>query len=184
VVESAVAEARFRRLYDDHHRQILAYFLRRTDRDTAYDCTEDVFLVAWRKLDEVPTGQAALAWLYGVSWRVLANHRRKIVHERELGHLIESGAATPDSGPDCQVVRREEYAELLEAVTELSDRDREVLRLAVWEELPHAQIADVLGCSVNAVNVRLHRALRRLAKGLRQRRHITGRGRPAFTGGQ
>ena len=182
MVESAVAEVRFRRLYDDHHRQILAYFLRRTDRETAYDCAEDVFLVAWRKLDDVPTGDAALPWLYGVSWRVLANCRRKTVHERELGHLIESGDADADSGPECQVVRKEEYAELLDTVASLSDRDREVLRLAVWEELPRAQIADVLGCSENAVNVRLHRALRRLRKGLRRRRQITGRGRPAFTG--
>jgi RNA polymerase sigma factor (sigma-70 family) len=183
VFESAVAEARFRRLYDDHHRQILAYFLRRTDRETAYDCTEDVFLVAWQKLDEVPERDGALPWLYGVSWRVLANCRRKTIHERELGHLI-ADRGDADSEPECQVVRREEYAELLDTVASLSNRDREVLRLAVWEELPHAQIADVLECSVNAVNVRLHRALRRLAKGLRQRRHITGRGRPAFTGGQ
>ena len=73
--ETAKEEA-FRRLYDQHHRAVLAYFLRRTDRESAYECTEDVYLVAWRKLDAVPSGDGALAWLYAVSRRVLSNQRR------------------------------------------------------------------------------------------------------------
>lgn len=180
---ATAAEARFHRLYDRYHREVLAYFLRRVDRDSAFECTEDVYVVAWRKLDEVPEGERALPWLYAVAWRVLANRRRKLMskssHEESLlRDPVDDGAET-----EAQVVRNEESTELLEAVAKLSDRDQELLRLAVWEELPHAEIAEVLGCSVNAVDVRLHRAVRRLRKGLNGRRHITGRGRPAFMGG-
>ena len=45
----------------------------------------------------------------------------------------------------------------------LGQADREVLRLAAWEELQPAEIAAVLGCSANAAAVRLHRARQRLA---------------------
>ncbi len=49
------------------------------------------------------------------------------------------------------------------ALDELGDVDREILRLAAWEDLPHAQIAEVLDLTVSAVSVRLHRARGRLA---------------------
>jgi RNA polymerase sigma-70 factor (ECF subfamily) len=46
----------------------------------------------------------------------------------------------------------------------LRPADQEILRLAAWEELPHDQISRLLGCSVAAVDQRLHRAKKRLAK--------------------
>lgn len=56
----------------------------------------------------------------------------------------------------------------LDALARLSASDQEVLRLVAWEELTHAQIADVLGISVNAVAIRLHRARQRFAATLPQ----------------
>ena len=48
------------------------------------------------------------------------------------------------------------------ALDALRERDRELLRLAVWEQLDTADGAATLGCSVAAYKVRLHRARRRL----------------------
>jgi RNA polymerase sigma-70 factor (ECF subfamily) len=62
------------------------------------------------------------------------------------------------------VVQRAEYDAVLEAASRLSSRDREVLNLAAWEGLPHREIADILGCSLAAVDQRLHRAKGRLAR--------------------
>ena len=177
------AEARFRRLYDEHHQLVLAYFLRRMDRDTAYECTEDVYLVAWQKINDVPDGERALPWLYGVSWRVLSNHRRK--SQSRLGVIQRLRSEHPDSPPEPEtvVLRRDEEREMLAALAQLRPNDREVLRLAIWEELPRAEIAEILGCSSNAVNVRLHRATQRLRKSLAPSRHITS-GRPAYAPGE
>ncbi|MEV4183241.1 sigma-70 region 4 domain-containing protein [Streptosporangium canum] len=61
---------------------------------------------------------------------------------------------------------------LAKAFADLSDDYREVLSLADWEGMSIAEIAVVLGCSANAVRIRLHRARRRLARAL---------GRPATT---
>lgn len=172
-----------RNLYDDHHRAVLAYFLRRLDSDTAYEATEDVFLVAWRKLDQIPDGDRSLAWLYSVARRVLANHRRGAARRRRLWHRLADEPATSGEGPEPIVLRNEEHQEVLTALGRLSDKDQELLRLAIWEELPHADIGDLLGCSVGAVDVRLHRAVRRLEKGLRQAGHKPSR-RSAFLPGE
>jgi RNA polymerase sigma-70 factor (ECF subfamily) len=53
-----------------------------------------------------------------------------------------------------------------EQLAQLRVEDQELLRLAAWEELPHDQIATVLGISVNAVGIRLHRARNRLGRRL------------------
>jgi len=174
---------RFRHLYDEHHRAILAYFLRRLDTDAAYEATEDVFLVAWRKLDHIPDGDRSLAWLYSVARRVLANHRRGTARRRRLWRRLADEPGIPVEAPEPIVVRKEEHQEVLTALTRLSDKDQELLRLAMWEELPHADIGLLLGCSVGAVDVRLHRAVRHLEKGLRQAGHKPGR-RPAFLPGE
>jgi RNA polymerase sigma-70 factor (ECF subfamily) len=68
-------EERFRQLYDLHAGLVLAYFKRRTDSETAQDCTAETFLVAWRRIDAVP--DEALPWLYGVARRVLQNQGRR-----------------------------------------------------------------------------------------------------------
>ncbi|GAB2818915.1 hypothetical protein GCM10027176_24190 [Actinoallomurus bryophytorum] len=61
---------------------------------------------------------------------------------------------------------REDSA-VAEVFDRLPDRDRELLALVAWEGLSHAEIATTLGCSSNAVGVRLHRARKRFARALR-----------------
>ncbi|MGI9528186.1 MAG: hypothetical protein ACR2NG_00615, partial [Acidimicrobiia bacterium] len=65
MASTVIAEERFRQLYDEHAGAILTYFKRRTDREMAQDCTAETFLVAWRRIDDVPS--PALPWLYGVA---------------------------------------------------------------------------------------------------------------------
>lgn len=177
------SELRFRRLYDEHHRAVLSYFLRRTNRDDAYEATEDVYLIAWHKLDVVPEGDRALRWLYAVSRRVLANRKRKARRFARLTNRLANVPVEPDTGPEPLVVRKEEYQAVIDALARLSKRDQEVLRLAVWDELPHAEIGALLGCSTGAVDVRLHRATRRLAKAFDRSVHRPVR-RPAFLQGE
>jgi RNA polymerase sigma-70 factor (ECF subfamily) len=158
---------------------VLAYFKRRTDSETAKDCAAETFLVAWRRIDEVPDD--ALPWLYGVARRVLANQRRS---GGRIGRLLAKLAGlSPDFpvNPETVVLRRAEEAELLDAVNRLRPADRELLLLATWEELPHAQIGEVLGCSAHAVDQRVHRAVGRLARALAATGQKPGRATPSTT---
>lgn len=158
------ADQRFHRIFEEHHRAVLSYFYRRLDPDEAFDAAEDVFLVAWRKLASIPQEPDVRRWLYSVAQRVLANHERS--HRRDY-RLISKLAHTPQpphDGPEALVVRRSRERAVLNALGSLRARDQEVLRLAYWDELPHADIATLLGCSRSAVDVRIHRAIKRLQK--------------------
>lgn len=120
----------------------------------------DTFLVAWRRLDEVPAD--ALPWLYGVARRVLANHRRAA---RRTIALSERAAALKGSHrDDWEAV--DDQLSILSALATLNQKDREVLSLIVWEGLDASRASQVLGCSKAAVAVRLHRARKRLGRAL------------------
>ena len=74
---TAEQQARFEAVYAACHVPILSYALRRTSSpDDAADILAETFLIAWRRLDEVPPGQDARLWLYRVARNVLANYHR------------------------------------------------------------------------------------------------------------
>ena len=158
------SEERYRRLFDRHGHEVYAYCRRRTDAQTAADCAAETFLVAWRRLDDVPEGDAAAGWLYGVARRTLANEFRRNRRTRRLVEKLRRDGPAPNPGPETTVVRRERDRTMLAALAELRPGDQEVLRLAWWEELSHAEIADVVGCSTQAASQRIGRAVRRVAK--------------------
>ena len=60
-------------------------------------------------------------------------------------------------------LRRSEDQEILDAVERLRPEDQEILRLAVWEELPRRQIAEMIGTSAHAITQRIYRITRQLA---------------------
>jgi RNA polymerase sigma-70 factor (ECF subfamily) len=153
----------FNRIYERHHRPVLAYCLRRTTEQEAYDATSEVFSVAWRRLGDIPSGEKELAWLYGVARKVLSRQWRSAGRFRKLVNKVGSQPARTAPDVATVVVRRAEYDQVLDAATTLRQPDQEILRLAAWEGLPHSDIAQILDISVSAVDQRLHRAKKRLA---------------------
>lgn len=151
---------RFEDLFTCHHDAVLRYVVRRLDlRDDAADLVAETFLIAWRRLDDVPEGQA-LPWLYGVARRVLANHRRGETRRHGLADKLRDDLRAMPTvfEPSFEL----QYA--AEAFRQLSDADRELLSLVAWEGLDTAQLAAALGCSRGTAAVRLHRARRRLER--------------------
>lgn len=151
---------RFEQVFGTHREAVLGYLRRRTDSGhDAADLLADTFLVAWRRLDDVPLDPQTRPWLYGVARRVLANHRRGEGRRHALatklrGELSDAAPVHPllDDTPAARAFRA------------LPEQDRELLSLVAWEELDTGQIATVLGISRNAVRIRLHRARKRFAK--------------------
>jgi RNA polymerase sigma-70 factor (ECF subfamily) len=155
---------------------VRAYALRRVPPAVADDVVGEVFVVAWRKLDELPA--EPLPWLLGCARRVIANHVRGERRRRAL--LDRLRASSPPAGSagmvDASGISAEAQAAgraagvLARALGELSEGDREVLMLVAWEGLTAAQVGEVLGCSEGAAAMRLHRARRRLATILERER--------------
>jgi RNA polymerase sigma factor (sigma-70 family) len=167
-IDRHLAEHSFRRLYAAHVREVLAYALRRTtDADDAADVVAETFLVAWRRLPEVPPGEEARPWLYAVARRTLANQRRGEHRRHRLAERLRTDLVAVTAAHSPAEERDEQFQA---ALMSLRDDDSEILRLTAWEELSPAQAARVLGISAIAARSRLHRARRRLARALAERR--------------
>jgi RNA polymerase sigma-70 factor (ECF subfamily) len=147
----AVRRERFEQVFDATYRAVSAYALRRATHAEAEDAVAETYLVAWRRLDDVPADPKP--WLLGVARRVLANQRRAAGRRAALADRV----AHEHGGPDVRGRRP-----ILEALGLLSDGDRELLLLVAWDGLSTDEAAETLCCSRAAVKVRLHRARRRL----------------------
>lgn len=165
-------EAMFNSIYEQHHADILAYFLRRLDRHEAEEATAEVFLVAWRRVDDVPAGADARPWLFGVAYNVLRNRRRAIRRAGRLLARIASFPVDPPPTPEMVVLRRNEDRVLLNLLERLRHTDREVLRLRLWEEATFDEIAQIVGCSRHAAEQRYRKALLRLRSISRSSGHV------------
>ncbi|MFG1612822.1 RNA polymerase sigma factor [Nonomuraea wenchangensis] len=159
---------RFEAVYRQTYDRILGYAVRRCDSpEDAADVVAETFAIAWRRVDALPPGDEARLWLYGVARNVLANHRRG--EHRRYAHLVAFDAGLADLYARAHSPAHDPPADLeavVQALAVLSDDDRELISLVAWEGLDHGEIAAVLGCSRNAVRIRLHRARRRLTKAL------------------
>jgi RNA polymerase sigma factor (sigma-70 family) len=169
----------FERIYNETSHRILGYALRRTSSpEDAADVVAETFATGWRRLDEVPDGDEARLWLYGVARRVLANQRRGQLRQQQLAVRLRS--ALPRLVEEAMLEPPSDLAAITAAIAQLRHDDREILTLVAWEGLDRDQVATVLGCSRAGVRVRLHRARRRFARLLDAAdADEPGQGRPA-----
>jgi RNA polymerase sigma-70 factor (ECF subfamily) len=163
----------FERIFSACYPRVLGYAIRRTeDRAAAEDAVSETFLIAWRRLDVVPT--EALPWLLGVARKVLANQRRAAGRRAPDGPLVPLEAVAdldPRAAVADLVADRQAFAS---AFAGLSASDREVLALVSWDGLSAPEAATVLDCKPATFYLRLHRARRRLLKELEAAGHSFG----------
>src|ERR687894_3202241 len=160
------AEERFQEIYRRHRPAVVAYARRRMAADGVEDVVAETFLVCWRKLDSVP--KEPLPWLYAAARKTLANQRRAAARQATRAPVDATTEAAFFEGD----------LALGAAFSQLSERDREVLRLVAWESLSIRETATVLGCSMVSCRVRLHRAKKALAERLKTFEPHAGTARP------
>ncbi len=170
-------------VYKSHFTAIRAYCMRRLPVADANDAIAEVFLTAWRRIDDVPALDGELPYLYGIARNKVATSRRSSGRRSRLAVRANSLAPEPVAGPDAVVMAQVEADAVDTALAALRPDDREIIQLRVWEELTGPQIAEVLGISTAAAHKRLARALDRLAP---QVRRTESRNRPHApqTGGE
>lgn len=159
--EGASDARRFEAIYREHFGSVDAYAHRRLPA-RADDVVAETFLIAWRRLDDVPAD--ALPWLYGVARRVVSDVRRGSRRQDAVAERLASLGAAQGLGRD------ESDSELLSALARLSERDRELLLLVYWEDLEPRRAALAFGCSRSTVATRLWRAHARLRNELERMR--------------
>jgi RNA polymerase sigma-70 factor (ECF subfamily) len=155
-VEHFGQRVRLEGLYAQCAAAVMRYARSRVEsREAAEDVVMEVFVIACRRLEAIPAG-GELPWLLACARRVLANQRRGERRARALSERLRESAQFAEVEPA-------EGDVILAALEQVSERDREVLLLSVWEELSPQELGVALGCSRATAAVRLHRARRRFA---------------------
>jgi RNA polymerase sigma-70 factor (ECF subfamily) len=150
---------RFIGMFERHYGAVLGYLIRRVgSREQAEDLAEATFEFAWRRLSVAPEEPKTRQWLILVARRQLSNHWRTIRRRRRLHERLGLVRSQSD------MLATDEESVVLLAFQRLRPRDQEVLRLIAWDALSNAEAAAVLGCSINALSIRLHRARGALAR--------------------
>ena len=161
-------EARFRALHADAFADVVRFLRRRAPFSEADDIAAEVFLIAWRRLDDIPVRPSeARAWLFGVARGCLLNTTRGATRRAALAvKLADIGVvkAHSDTAAD-DVIGLMDIAAAWRSLTGI---ESEALSLAVFEGLNSAEAAAVLGITPTAYRLRLSRARKALRRHLGQ----------------
>lgn len=174
------AQRRFDEVYRHHATDVLAYCARRVSRDEAMDAASEVFVIALRRIDKVPTDEQTLPWLYVTARNVLRNRARSTRRQRRLTAKLAAISDGSVPGPETQIVRREEHQALIDAMAKLPAMDQEIIRLVQWEGLSRETVAEMFFVSRAAIDQRMSRAYKRLGRMLDVRERVP-RAAPAPT---
>jgi RNA polymerase sigma-70 factor (ECF subfamily) len=126
------------------------------------DVTQEVFLIAFRKIDEWdPARSSATSWLYGIAIRVAANHRRLAHLRRETPGEPPQVSVLPD--PTGSIERTRLLAQLDDALAAMEPQKRNVFILFEIAELSMHEVARTEGCPLKTAYKRLYAARREVA---------------------
>lgn len=154
----------FAALYDRYYPRILKYCSRRLySQSVGEDLTSDVFLTAATNIDSfrgVSDGEFS-QWLYTIATNKINEYVRSFERRKEL---LEAAAHTRRIGKAETVDRTEhlDWPAVYDAILQLKPRDQALITLRYMQELPHDQIAGIVGIKPAAVRVALSRAMAQL----------------------
>jgi RNA polymerase sigma-70 factor (ECF subfamily) len=154
-------------IVERHQRQIyhLCYRFVNNHED-ASDLAQDVFVRAFKGLRRFRGNSALGTWLYRVGVNTCLNKvslKRPPLESIEGTQHVDARAESPFD----RVAQDERAAMLRRAVRRLPPKQRAVLVLRVYQDLPHGEIAEILGSSVGAVKANFFHALASLRRALR-----------------
>jgi RNA polymerase sigma factor (sigma-70 family) len=155
-------------LYRDHYDAVLRYVRARVaSREIAEDLVADVFC---RAMTAAPTYRAMrdtpLPWLYRIAAHRVADHYRR--QRPACGLDAAAEVVSSDPGPDELVLRQVAIFEVWEVSQDLPKTQRRALWLRYGRQLELSEIALVMGKSVEAVKLLIHRAIKHLRRVLAQ----------------
>lgn len=145
-------------LFNRYHSPLYNFYCKLTgDRTLSEDLVQEVFFRILKYRQTYRPGTPFRAWVYQIARNTRVDHFRKQKPEVEWEVEMSPAVAPTDSA------QQKQEAELLHrALLELSEEKREVLVLSRFQELKYEEIARLMGCEVNTVKVRVHRALQEL----------------------
>jgi len=168
----------FRKVHEDFRDRILRYLTRMVGENDAEDLTQEVFAKVSQALKAFRGESQLSTWVYQIATNVALDKLRRPSPRRENGQglpveAIAESEADKDTwtgeekaSTEQRLIRQEMNGCIREIIATLPENYRTVIVLSEMEGLRDGEIADILGLSLQAAKVRLHRARARLKKEL------------------
>ncbi len=155
-------------LFERHHRALYRYFISMTrDPQTSEDLVQDVFFRILRYRATYDPGHSFTAWMYQIAKNAnvdrLRQKRGEVVEMDELT-MGNREPASSDPDPEASAVLAQDLNRVRQAMELLPPEKREILVFCRFQGMKYEEIAEVLGCGVGTVKVRVYRAMRALAE--------------------
>jgi RNA polymerase sigma factor (sigma-70 family) len=153
-------------LFTRHRGPLYGFFVRLTGhRASSEDLVQLVFYRILRYRHTYRDQGSFTAWMYHIARRTLSDYRRHATDDGEGSEAAEFEQLTDNAPHAAETATTHDDTSLLSrALATLDSEDREILVLARFQEMPHADIAQVLDLSAGAVKVRVHRAMKELRR--------------------
>jgi RNA polymerase sigma factor (sigma-70 family) len=160
--------AAFNRLILKYRERLYSVIYNMTgNREDTADLAQDTFIKAFQSINRFQGNATFFTWLYRIAVNSTVTHLRKnrlrtffslekVVEEGKNSEII--AALTDKSGAERDTFVKELQEKLNDALQKLSINHRTVITLFEIDELSHAEIAEVMDCSVGTVRSRLHYA--------------------------
>ena len=146
---------------------IIAFLYRLTGcHETALDLTQETFVRVYTARHRYDARGKFSTWLFSIATNLARNHARWRSRHPEVALPEDDSRLDTAPAPDDAAVSREQLAAVQQAIAALPGDLREALVLSVYHEMPHAEIAAILGCSIKAVELRIYRARQQLREKL------------------
>ncbi len=151
-------------IYQEFQPRIHRYLGQLCGEADANDLTQTVFLKVSQSITGFRGDSSLATWIYRIATNTARDHAHSSLARQRGGEVLFDDDGTLDDLPDGdapgterEYIRREMNACIRGVVDQLPEGYRTVLYLSEFEELTNAEIAGVLGVSVDAVKIRLHR---------------------------
>lgn len=160
---------RLAELFERHQRRLFAFFLRLAgDRAAAEDLVQEVFVRMLKYRHTYKSEAEFTPWMFGVARNAAVDHYRARPQLEVQESADAPEPAAPTEHPVERLAKREQSARLQAALGRLPREKRELLLLARFGEMKYEAIGELLGITVGAVKVRVHRALKELREAYRE----------------
>ncbi|HVP77085.1 MAG TPA: sigma-70 family RNA polymerase sigma factor [Thermodesulfobacteriota bacterium] len=170
-------DSAFEILVDRHQASVLNLIYRFIgDRTQAKDLAQEVFIRVWQAAKSYKPEAKFTTWLYRITanlcFNELKSSRRKKWFsfnrsDEEGGHTLEETVADTAASAEDILLEKERTRQISDALQSLPDNQRMALVLKRYDDLSYQEIAQVIGCSVSAVESLLVRAKRTLQEKLK-----------------
>lgn len=159
--EPSICEQRiYNRIFREHYAAVTRFvYYKCGDLQQAEDLVQDVFVKLWKLCASVSFSKVK-AYLYRAANNNFFNQKE---HEKiVLKHLQRATAPIDSENPEFLFQTQEFHERLKQAIANLPPREREVYLLSRMEEKTYAEIAEITGLGVKAIERRMSRALLQL----------------------